>query len=498
VFDHDKNIVASIDLGSNSFHMVVARYLDGQLTIIDRIREMVRLGDGIDDDNHLCTDVQARALACLARFGERLKEFPLKNVRAVGTNTLRNAENASDFLNEAEQALGFPIDIISGVEEARLIYLGVAQNIAIKGQRRFIMDIGGGSTELIIGSGDVPEKMVSLEMGCVSITRRFFADGEINAKRIKQACLFAQSELEPHIENYRKSGWEQTIGASGTIKAVNKVVNAEGWSNDGISIDSLRQLLAALGEAGQIKKIKFAELNPERAPVFIGGVIVLLSTFEALGIEKMTVSERALREGLIIDQQGRFQGESIRSKSVSHLAARYHTDTDQADRISQTAITILQQLSQTWQLDTVQAEKWLNWASQLHEIGLDIAHRRYHHHGAYIVEHGDLAGFTQQEQQLLATLVRTHRRKLPQALFKALPKRTRKLAKQLSLLLRLSVILHRNRSGKPIPKILVTAENKSIAITFPQGWLDKHPLTYADLTQEEKYLANIGYAMTFS
>ncbi len=496
--DHDKSISASIDLGSNSFHMVVARYQDGELTIIDRIKEMVRLGDGIDSDNHLCPDVQARAIACLERFGERLNGFPAQNVRAVGTNTLRNAENANDFLTRAETTLGFPIDIISGVEEARLIYLGVAQNIAVEGQRRFIMDIGGGSTELIIGSNDAPEQMVSLEMGCVSITRRFFEDGAITTKRIEQACIFVQTELEPHVENYLTSGWEQTIGASGTIKAVNKVVNGEGWSNTGITIDSLRRLLTALGEAQQIKNIKFEGLDPERAPVFIGGVIVLLATFEALEIKEMTVSDRALREGLILDLEGRFHGENIRHQSVDNLAKRYHVELKQALRVSQTAINLMRQVAEAWQLDLIEAEKWLNWASLLHEIGLDIAHSRYHHHGAYIIEHGDLAGFSQQEQQLLATLVRCHRRKLPAALFKMLPKRTRKLAKKLSILLRLSVILHRNRSSAATPVIEATGGNRSIALKFPKAWLTNHPLTSADLKQEEKYLTSISYHSTFN
>jgi len=497
VSDYDKSVSASIDLGSNSFHMVVARYRDGQLTIIDRIKEMVRLGDGIDSDNYLCPKVQARGLACLERFGERLKGIPQKSVRAVGTNTLRNAENADDFLIQAEAALGFPIDIISGVEEARLIYLGVAQNIEVEGQRRFIMDIGGGSTELIIGSGNAPEQMVSLEMGCVSVTRRFFDDGEITRERIEQASIFAQTELEPYVENYLKSGWQQTIGASGTIKAVNKVVNAEGWSNGSITLDSLRRLLTALGEAQHIKNIKLEGLNPERAPVFIGGVIVLLATFDALGIKEMTVSDRALREGLILDLAGRFQGENIRSKSVDNLAKRYHAEHSQAQRISQTAVNILQQVAQAWQLDIVEGEKWLNWASQLHEIGLDIAHSRYHHHGAYIVEHCDLAGFTQQEQQLLAALVRCHRQKLPVALFKTIPKRTRKLAKQLSILLRLSVILHRNRSSNPAPEIKVIAESKSITLNFPEDWLESHPLACADLKQEKKHLSAIEYSLMF-
>ncbi|MBL1259201.1 MAG: exopolyphosphatase [Thiotrichaceae bacterium] len=495
--DRDNSTSASIDLGSNSFHMVVARYQNGELTIIDRIKEMVRLGDGIDSNNHLCPDVQARALACLERFGERLSGFPAKNVRAVGTNTLRNAENANDFLIEAETALGFPIDIISGVEEARLIYLGVAQNIAAEGQRRFIMDIGGGSTELIIGSSEAPEQMVSLEMGCVSVTRRFFEDGAITAKRLEQASRFAQSELAPHIENYLASGWQQIIGASGTIKAVNKVVNAEGWSNSGITIDSLRKLLTALGEARQINNIKCEGLDPERAPVFIGGVIVLLSTFEALGIKEMTVSDRALREGLILDLEGRFQGENTRRNSVDNLAKRYHAELSQSQRVSHTAINLMQQVADAWQLDNTEAAKWLNWASQLHEIGLGIAHRRYHHHGAYIIEHCDLAGFTQQEQQLLAVLVRSHLRKLPLTRFKALPKRTRKLAKKLSILLRLSVILHRNRSSAPTPKIRATAESKSITLNFPKEWLANHPLTSANLAQEEKYLTAIDYNATF-
>jgi len=494
----DENIVASIDLGSNSFHMLVARYQDGKLTVIDRIKEMVRLGDGIDSNNQLCPDVQARGLACLERFGDRLQGIPQQNVRAVGTNTLRNTENAADFLSRAEAALGFSIDIISGVEEARLIYLGVAQDIAVDGQRRFIMDIGGGSTELIIGSGAAPEQMVSLEMGCVSVTRRFFEGGDITPERIAQARIFAQMELEPHVERYLKHGWEQTIGASGTIKAVNRVVNAMAWSESGITLDSLHTLLAELGEVSHVKNIKFEGLSVERAPVFIGGVIVLLATFEALGIKEMMVSDRALREGLILDLVGRFEGEDVRDNSVANLAERYHAEKNQAQRISQTAIQVIQQVANPWQLDTEQAEKWIDWASQLHEIGLDVAHSRHHHHAAYIIEHCDLAGFSQQEQQLLATLVRCHRNKLPAALFKALPKRARKFAKKLSVILRLSVILHRSRSANLIPEIKVVAARKSIQLIFSDEWLANHPLIRMDLEQEVKYLHSIDYSISFT
>ncbi len=463
---------------------------------MDRIRDSIRLGSGIDENNVINEETQAQALECLKKFGQRLADFPPGSVRAVGTNTLRNAANSGAFLAQAEEALGHPIDIISGVEEARLIYLGVAHSLAVASQQRLVMDIGGGSTELIIGGDNGPIYMESMEMGCVSVSRKFFADGKISTKRIEKARIFARTELEPHVRTFLRLGWDQAIGASGTIRAVKKVVTAAGWASDNITLDSLKQLVEKLATFDQISNIELDGLSEERIPVFIGGAIVLLATFEALGIKQMEVSDRALREGLLHDLLGRLQDKDVRDASIAHLAERYHSDQAQAERVKQTALYALQQICDKLGMDYEESEQWLGWAAELHEIGLDIAHNRLLFHAAYIIENSVLAGFSLFEQRFLAALVRSQRRKLPVKLYKELPKRISKPVKRLSAILRLAVILHRSRSDTPLPDFtLEVKEKNNIELCLEPAWLEQHPLTHADLEEEINYLKSIDLTL---
>ena len=486
---------AAIDLGSNSFHMIVCRLSNGELHVEDKLREMVRLGAGLDKKGNIDADTQQRALACLERFGQRTSGLPRQRIRAVGTNTLRVARNAGDFLARAEQALGHSIEIIAGTEEARLIYLGVAHATGVEEKRHFVMDIGGGSTELIIGKGFEPRYMQSLYMGCVSMTRRYFADGSITPRALKRAELAAQVELEPVKAIYRKLGWGKALGASGSIRAIRNVVQAEGWSDDGISLDSLETLRAALLEAGHSDKLSFRGLTAERAPVFAGGVVVLLATFKALGIEQMQVSEGALREGLIHDLLGRVHHEDVRSRAVNNLAQRYHVDLPHARQVVDTAQACAAQVAGAWSLDLPESQQWLQWAGLLHEIGLDIAHSGFHKHGAYIAEFSDLSGFSRNQQRLLAALIRNHRRKLSPAAFDHLAEKHRQRARYWTILLRLAVLLHRSRSPQALPKIKLKAGENSLKVKFPDGWLDEHLLTQADLAQEVDYLQAVGFTL---
>jgi len=490
-------IAAAIDFGSNSFHLIVARIKDGELTVIDRIRELVRLASGLDSEGNMTPEIQEEALNAMRKFGQRLADFPPGSVRAVGTSTLRNACNSEHFLLEAEKALGHPIDIISGVEEARLIYLGVSQSLAVSEQNRLIMDIGGSSTELIIGQSYQPIHMESLEMGCVTMTKRFFGDGIIDAQRVERARIFARTELRPHAFTFRRLSWQEAVGASGSVKSVMKVLSAMGWTNGDITLEALYNLTNRMIENGSIEKLDLLGLSEERRPVFIGGVIILLATFEALKIGAMQVSDRALREGLLHDLLGRFQNEDIRDKSISNLAKRYHVDPEQAQHVTDAILHIVPQLASAWKLDTDDAIQWLSWAAAIHEIGLDIAHSRHHQHAGYIIEHADLAGFSQQEQQLLAAVVRSHRRKLPTKLYKALPKRHSKIIRQYAIILRLAVILNRNRSVGTLPDFSIVAKEKTLNLTFPSGWLEEHALTRADLEAEIDYLANASYKLAF-
>lgn len=489
---------AAIDLGSNSFHMIVVRHHAGELIVEDRLREVVRLGAGVDASRRLTPDVQQRALACLQRFGERIRDIPAARVRAVGTNTLRSVKDAAEFLHLAEKALGHRIEVIAGVEEARLIYLGVAHGIGANEQQRLVMDIGGGSTELIVGKGFRPRLMESLHMGCVSYTQQYFPKGVITPKQIKRAELAARMELEPIEAAYRRLGWEQAIGASGSIKSIRDVVKECGWSEEGITLAALKRLRDALLAAGHSDKLGLKGLTPERAAVFPGGVLILLATFKALKIERMLVSDSALREGLIHDLLGRRLDQDVRDRAVNNLARRYHVDHAQARRVARTALNCARQVAADWHLDLSETRRWLGWAAQLHEIGLDIAHSQYHKHGAYVAEFADLAGFSRQEQLVLATLIASHRRKFAKAYFARLAPNRVGLTRYWAILLRLAVLLHRSRSAERLPRLLLTASAQGLSVNFPAGWLEQHQLTNADLEQEAAYLAAVDFTLRYA
>ncbi|WP_348757953.1 Ppx/GppA phosphatase family protein [Candidatus Methylocalor cossyra] len=490
--------VAAVDLGSNSFHMIVAELRGGELVVVDRIREMVRLGAGLTPQGQLSAEIQQRALACLQRFGERLRDLPAGTVRAVGTNALRAARNAGPFLTQAEAALGHPIEIISGIEEARLIYQGVAQSLATDGRRRLVMDIGGGSTEYIIGIDKTPLQKESLHMGCVSMSLAHFPDGKITPKRFKRAVIAAQRELEPIERQFSPAHWDEAVGASGTLRAIRKILTGRGWSADGIDAVGLERLIEQLLSAGRIDPGQFADLNPDRYLSFPGGVAILSASFKSLGLQRLKVAEGALREGLLQDLLGRIQHDDIRTRTVAALADRFHVDLAHAARIRETLRRFLNQLPAVGSVTRERAGQWLDWAATLHEIGLDIAHSGYHKHGAYIVENADLPGFSCQDQRLLAMLVRAQRRKFPHKLFKELPPPWDRAAPYLALLLRLAILLHRSRQDCALPEIRIALGEARVELRFPDRWLEEHPLTAADLEQEAAYLGSAGFELTFS
>ncbi len=490
-------IIAAIDLGSNSFHMIVAKLRDGELLVVDRLKEMVRLAAGFNEKKHLTEEAQQRALECLERFVQRLRDLPYKNFRAVGTNTLRSAHNSSTFLIKANQALGHSIDVISGIEEARLIYKGVAHGLAFDNKRRLIIDIGGGSTEFIIGSGMNPLKKESLNIGCVSSSGSHFIDGKISAKRMKRAIIAAQQELEPMQWTFRTQGWDEVVGSSGTLRAVDKILHAMGWSKEGITLNGLKKLQESLLQAGHVENLRLPELSPERTPVFAGGVAIICASFKTLGIKQMKVSDGALREGLLYELVGRIRHEDIRVHSVNSLAKRYDVDLQHTARIINTIQHCLDQISLPKNIEKKSAAQWLEWAATLHEIGLGIAHNQYNKHGAYIIENADLAGFSRQDQKLLATLVKNHRRKFSVKTFNDFVKPWNTAIKPLALILRLAVLLHRSRHSDPIPNFKLSLNDKSLRLSFPEQWLEEHPLTQADLKQEANYLKPCGIKLKF-
>ncbi|MYD97570.1 MAG: Ppx/GppA family phosphatase, partial [Gammaproteobacteria bacterium] len=461
---------AALDLGSNSFHLIVAYDHGDRLQVVDRHKETVRLAEGLTADNSLAPSVVARALACLKRLGQRVRDLPPANVRVVGTNTLRKARDSQDFIDAAEQALGHRVEIIGGREEARLIYLGVSHSLEPledSAEVRLVVDIGGGSTELILGRQFQPHLMESLHMGCVSMSATHFQDGRLEQVRFDHARNIARQELEVIEEIYRARGWDTAIGASGTLLAVHDAI-LELTGERGITPDGLRALERHLVQTGHIDDIDLESIDAERAPVLPGGLAITSAIVDALGVDSMTVSDGALREGLLHDLLGRVHAHDIRETTVADLMRRYHVDTDHARRVATTVAKILEQVSwdlaenlaggrtdsngvvddadSSGSLSGPAAARLLRWGALLHEIGMDIAHSQYHKHGGYLLDNMDLPGFSRPEQHNLSMLVRCHRRKFPIEELKGSPSLI-----ALCVLLRLAVVLHRGRSENALP-----------------------------------------------
>jgi exopolyphosphatase/guanosine-5'-triphosphate,3'-diphosphate pyrophosphatase len=492
----EAEVLAAVDLGSNSFHMVVARVDHGELVILDRLREMVRLGAGLDDAGNLSPAAAARASDCLARISERLQAMHARDVRVVGTNTLRKARNKADFLDEFSAVLGHSIDIISGVEEARLVYLGAVHSLPKLQGDRLVVDIGGGSTELIVGSGVDPRLLESLYMGCVSMSRRFFPNGKVSKKRLRQARLLARQELEPVMGRFRGAGWQQAVGTSGTIRAIGRILRLVEGGDGRVTREGLERLEARLLSDG-VYALCGRGLSGQRAPVFPGGVVILTEVFDALGVDSMVVAEGALREGLLYDQLGRLTHEDARERTVRAMQARFHGDCEQAARVWETAEHLYDQVAADWDLERPPSAQLLRWAADLHEIGLDIAHAAHHRHAAYLLAHADLAGFSTGAQRIIAAMVGQHRRKFREELTEGVPGDWRDRTKRLTVLLRLAVVLRRSRRPEPLPEIAARAAGPTLSLGFPPGWLDERPLTLADLAQEQGYLDSVGIELRF-
>lgn len=495
VSDDPAEVMAAVDLGSNSFHMVVARGHHGQLAIVDRLREMVRLASGLGQYGYLDDESQDRALACLRRFGQRLRDMHAHKVRVVGTNTLRKARNSEGFLTAAEQALGHPVEVISGMEEARLIYLGVSHHIDGASGQTFVADIGGGSTELIIGEGFEPRRLESLAIGCVGLSRKTFDHGRLSQKRFDKARMAARLELSPIRASFKRLGWAKAVGSSGTIKTAEAVARELGLVESGVTVPALEEIIEVMIAARRVESLKLPGLGAERAPVFPGGVAILLEILTAFGIERLEVSEGALREGLLYDMLGRLQKEDARERSIRVMQLRYHVDEEQAQRVESTAAALLAQAAASWQLEDDRYALLLRWAARLHEVGLDIAHSKYHLHGSYLLANADMPGFVRLEQQLLATLVGFHRRKLDHLELDTLPERWRAVAFKLIVLLRLAVLLNRSRSPVELPRIALVAGPNRLEVKFPRAWYARNPLTQADLGQEQAWLTVRGFEL---
>lgn len=482
---------AAVDLGSNSFHMVIARVHEDRVEIIDREKEMIQLARGITPEGYLRHEAQTRALACLARFSERLRHIPRHQIRAVGTKTLRAARQIEPFLKAAEKALGVPIQVISGFEEARLVYSGLAHSAANDHKQRLVVDIGGGSTELIIGLNYEPRVLQSVTMGCVSYTEQFKrASGKVTANGFERAYLAACAELEAIRTIYLDEGWQIAYGTSGTIRTIAELVQ----SRDGGAVISLASV-NWLSEAIFRDRDLMGKVAGPRRSVLPAGLAILKAVFDQFGIEALHVGDAALKEGLLYDSIGRLGDHDYRTTSVRKLQERYGVDRRQAERVKRTALAFWRQVDGPV-LPGVSRSKILAWAAELHEIGMSISHSSHHHHGYYILRHSDLAGFGRYEQYILANLVRAQRKGLYAGKFEEVDDATMEALVPLIVCLRLAVVLHRRREDLDELPVL-DAKGQRYHLRFRRRWLKEHPLTEDGLEHEREYLEALGVALDF-
>lgn len=483
--------VAAVDLGSNSFHMVIARLTGHDLQILDRIREPVRLAEGLRPDGGLDEAVQQRALGCLHRFGERLQNIPPERVRAVGTNTLRLAKNAPGFRTAARAALGHTIEVISGAEEARLVYLGVAHTTPARRERRLVVDIGGGSTELITGKGFDVHLGSSLYMGCVTFSRKYFPNGDITREEFRRAQHAAALELQAVREPLRAEGWERCIGTSGTVEAISQILRQMEITDGAITHAGMKKLRKSMVAAGHIDALELAGLKAERRPVLAGGLAILLAVFKSLDLDEMHHSAGALREGVLYDLLGRIQHEDVRDRTIRRMVEQYRVDLAQSARVHHTVSQLLESVRIAWDLTDERDSQVLRWATQLHEVGLAVSHTGHHKHGAYLLHESEMPGFSFDDRALLAAIVRGQRRKIRREYFAELPAHQQQRALRLCVLLRLAVLLNRGRRPGPRCGLRVESGSRRLVLEFPEGWIEEHPLTAIDLGNEAQYLASV-------
>lgn len=487
-------LIAALDLGSNSFHMVLARISNGEMRILERLGEKVQLAAGIDENRMLDDDAMQRGLDCMRRFAQLVNHLPQGSVRVVGTNALREARNRAVFIRQAETIINHQVEVISGREEARLIYLGVSHTFPTAPGKRLVIDIGGGSTEFIIGEGFDSLLRESLQMGCVSFTKRFFRDGKITAARYAQAYTAARLELMSIEHGLRRLGWQDAVGASGTIRAIGLAIKGAGMGNGEVTADGIGWLKRKLFKLGDVDKIDMDGIKPDRRSIFPAGLAILEAAFDALELTSMAHSEGALREGVLYDLIGRHHHEDIRDRTLSFLMERYHVDVDQAARVETKALEAFDQVADDWKLNENWQRELLGWAARIHEVGLDIAHYHYHKHGAYLIEHSDLPGFSRQDQQMLALLVRGHRRNIPQDKFSETGADADTLVR-LCILLRFAILFHHIRCTQAVSEVRLQVSERRLELLFPRGWLNANPLTRADFEAEAAWLARVGYEL---
>ncbi len=485
-------VCAVLDLGSNSFHLLVGRLEAGRIVMLDRRKDMVRLAQGLGTDGRLDEKVMQRALDSLTTFAQQLRNVPRTNLRVVATNTLRTAANADAFLERVEKIIGVPIDVISGQEEGRLIFLGVVKGHASNALRRLVIDIGGGSTEFIVGRRKA-KRIESLFIGCVSMSEKFFADGRITRSRYERALTLARAEIQHLADGHGAARWDEAVGTSGTIRHVANLIERFNPGEHTIPRDALDTLFERLLRKRRIAALETLGVSSERAPVFPGGVAILHAAFIELDIQRMHVSDYALKEGVLYELADQGEHEDTRRQTIDYLGRQFNLDRRQAMRVERVAKALLPQVLPRLRTERNFAQQVLVAAAQLHELGLTISHNGYHRHGAYLLEHADMPGFSRSEQKMLSFLVLNHRRKLrtPEANsygFEA--------DWTLVLVLRLACLFNRMRADQRLPVLHLKPMRKGWEIELPAAWLRRHPLVEEDLRAENVFLAAIGSSLS--
>lgn len=483
---------AVIDLGSNSFHMLITRQLADSVQVVDKVKRKVRLGSGLDKNNTLSEASIVRGLSCLSFFAERLQDIPKKNVRIVATATVRIATNGTEFLARADKVLGQHITLLTGEQEAELIYLGVAHTNSCS-NRRFVVDIGGASTELIVGAGDQVKKIISVDMGCVTYNQQYFPDGELSAINFIKAKTAALDILKPLIDDYCNIGWQTVLGGSGTMQALAEMLMFENKPTI-ITYEYLLDVQQQLLRFKQVENIKLNGLSRERVPVFVSGLAILSAIFESFHIKELQLSSGALREGLLYEMLPSNHEISIRQKTINSLTRRYHVNTQHADNVKKQAIVLFEMFSQQWQLKKDNSFELLQASCDLHEIGLLLEFKHHQKHSAYIIQHADLPGFDQADRQLISALVQLYKGDInPSLLTQSVT--TTKIAGCLLTILRLAVILCHRRKTDALPAYQAFIKDKQINLCLPSSWLDKHPLIADELLQENENLAVLDFTL---
>lgn len=494
------DLYAGVDLGSNSFHLVVSRLEHGELRQLDQLKEMVRLAGGVDSKGHLSVEVEERALACLARFSERIRGIPESHIRAVGTQTFRRLKHAERFHAAAESSLGCAIDVISGREEARLVYRGVWQGMSNQAIPKLILDVGGGSTEIVTGQGEQPTLTESLPIGCVGMTLKYFEEGKITPKRWNRGKQKIMADAQALVSQVKQFPWEQAIGSSGTARAL--VTISEHLPNNqalGLTRSTLDHIRDQILSAGHISRVTLPGLSERRQPVIAGGTLIFDALMQAFGIERLVASPFALREGLLYDLIERLdptlRHHNPRQQTVTAMMERYQCDVSQARRVTEWALMGFDAVAEEWSLSP-QARELLEVSCRLHEVGLSIAHEQYQLHSGYILAHADMPGFSNTEQQVMACLANLQRAKPNRELINHLPKRLQIITVRLLMLMRLAVALSRPRADDRPHEVCWQANIRGLTLALPEQWLNDHPLTHRDLLVETEQAQRLDQVLS--